>query len=391
MSESRWSVITPLRFCDGDWVYVSKTSTHPLQVKDLRIATLNVLTDNHEPFIIVKMLRPMERYRKILKELAEIDADVVGMNEVTSNFLTYLQSKLISGCLLLKSRDDPWVQQNYYLSDAVIAGDKTYNGTLSSFGYQMGNLLLTKFPCETLFHYTFQDKWLKRGEPVIIVCMFPQFSWSGPIIGVIPDRRGRKVGFCTVHFTARSSHHESRRNQLQQLMDVIFRKNKACDDLFLFGDFNLHHSNEESILSAHHLVDLWSATHHPTDLSFTFDAKTNSLIQMKYFTLERRRMRLDRIVLHSKEEISGKSLWFPKSPVRIFANKAVYEGKWDYLYCSDHFGLHVDVTCNADECYKNNLISLVKEEKISIGWKFAPVIWICCLFLIIQILWKIIK
>jgi hypothetical protein len=54
-----------------------------------------------------------------------------------------------------------------------------------------------------------------------------------------------------------------------------------------------------------------------------------------YIPCERRRMRLDRIL------ISESSQWIPASPVRIFGNKPI--DPKDYLFLSDHFGLMVEI------------------------------------------------
>lgn len=91
MSFAKWSEIVPLSFNVKEKKWVPSLKNYANPGPTLRLATLNVLTDKGEPSTIVAILRPKERYRKILEELQAIDADIVGLNEVTTNFLRFLQ------------------------------------------------------------------------------------------------------------------------------------------------------------------------------------------------------------------------------------------------------------------------------------------------------------
>lgn len=218
----------------------------------------------------------------------------------------------------------------------------------------MGNILLSKFRANNMFHYTLEDKSLKRGVVIAIQS--------------IDDKR---IGFCSAHLISRTNRHLQRKQELEQILRVVESKN-ICEEFFLFGDLNIHSAREHSFLESNQLVDLWTTTHSTNDNGFTFDAKVNSLIQMKYFTMERRRMRLDRILC------KGAAYWHPKAPMQLFAHKPIYPNKWDYLFCSDHFGLYIDLSNQASHFHFSDEVT----SSTSFGWVIYPW-WIVAVFVVI--------
>jgi hypothetical protein len=140
-------------------------------------------------------------------------------------------------------------------------------------------------------------------------------------------------------------------------MDSLHSHKELFHTLFLFGDFNFYTSEEDEFLTETKLADLWKATHIDSHLGYTFDPLQNSWTKTKYFGLAKRQSRFDRIVI-SQESLG--TFYFPKSPMKIFANQPIYpDSSWDYLFCSDHFGLHVDVTNDPKEaCQKDDSLEL---------------------------------
>ena len=108
----------------------------------LRIATFNVLTDFF-PWFIELAIQSNRRFDATSKMIAEqLDADVIGMNEVTSSFIETLMQ-------------NPIIRSQYYFSDINWIENKkpgqhnyTANNTL---GARMGNLILSRIPFKELY------------------------------------------------------------------------------------------------------------------------------------------------------------------------------------------------------------------------------------------------
>merc|ERR1711904_667534 len=77
--------------CKGGWTLVpanTQQASHCL-ARQLRLATLNVLHDKE----LTDVLHHDVRYEAICLELSALDADIIGLNEVTATFLARIQSE----------------------------------------------------------------------------------------------------------------------------------------------------------------------------------------------------------------------------------------------------------------------------------------------------------
>ena len=91
----------------------------------LRLATLNGLHDLE----LAEVLQHDVRYAAALRELGALDADIIGLNEVTPTFLERLQR-------------ETWVRRDYFLSAVLGEACCAQLSTTTRFG----NVLLSKTP-----------------------------------------------------------------------------------------------------------------------------------------------------------------------------------------------------------------------------------------------------
>ena len=102
------------------------------EVKEIKIITLNVLfnlfDENHWKL----------RYPKIIDLILQLDADIIGLQEVTKDFLV----------LLLRNEI---VQNFFFVSESLLAS------TVSPYG----QILISKFPFRTLLHNLSNSKRVK--------------------------------------------------------------------------------------------------------------------------------------------------------------------------------------------------------------------------------------
>jgi hypothetical protein len=76
------------------WAVATASSTSIDAGTKLRVATLNILHDRYY-FPWQAIVRSQERYTHLIKELKTLQADIVGLNEVTVSGLSYILGKKI--------------------------------------------------------------------------------------------------------------------------------------------------------------------------------------------------------------------------------------------------------------------------------------------------------
>jgi poly(A) polymerase len=290
--------ITPLSYdkTTNKWVHsvVHDSSPPPTTLK---IATHNVLLKMGWLEIII---RSEERFAKEMQVLKELDADVIALNEVTAPFMKLLQ-------------EQDWVQDKYYISDCVTADNNAVNHSVPFHNY-MGNVIISRVPFKTLRFFTFSSTVNLRRNA---------------IVGTFFDN---DTVICSAHITAYEECVARRVNEMNELTRHLPQKN-----VIILGDLNLHLVSENSLITDVGYEDLWKPTKEDPD-GFTWDTQLNPMIT-KFLILDRRRMRLDRII--AKE---GCDWECDENGVEIFAKEPVYEGS--YLACSDHFGLKATLKLN---------------------------------------------
>ena len=305
------------------WILTDSTSDMPRRQpnaspkKNLRIATLNVLADCF-PWFVKLAIASKTRFAALVKEIERLDADVLGLNEVTPTVLQHLLQ-----C--------PFIQSNYYVSEV---SDADRPAGVESTIRTHGCMMLTKYPVKSAA-LLMPERGVRRGA-IIVTIRLPT--------GL--------VAFCSIHTIAYQTkeNKELRVKQLEHAANFCkaeLEAHRSSPDeptgSIIMGDMNLHYKAEDAVVDHLNTVDLWAETHFgPSgdgDEGMTFDAIGNTMIP-RYIPGEKRKMRLDRILC----TIGCPLALIPGSPCRIWANTPVDAKK--QIYLSDHFGLAIDMSCD---------------------------------------------
>jgi len=268
-----------------------------------------------------------KRYDILLQELKQVNGDVIALQEVKFKFLKQLMQQ-------------PWIQDNYILSEIAVGED-----TLANYGPISHK--------ENIF------------IPFIMTRLDPSLIKSCTIIPLPSKKRRSKLSFTVAlelfngskdedSLTIYASHLESndefiegRRVQLERIIEYHKQshKNEKNKCFVIMGDLNMHNDKDEQVLVSlgHELEDLWwhGRESISRDYSYTFDGKSNSVIKQIYMCCETRQMRLDRI-LASKDLLKQ---WSASGKMQVFGNTGSEHG-------SDHFGLTVRLAKNGTSTSK---------------------------------------
>ena len=322
------------RFSDREWLE-AKACNEPVSLaRPLRLATLNVLHD----CTLAEVLHHGVRHDAICRELEALDADVIGLNEVTRPLLERLLR-------------EEWMRR-YTVS--LVPDDARYGHMATLLGDgALGNLLLSRVAPVSV---EYVDQPGDGRQSHVMTLLFSESE------SVVP----RRVALCSAHFTAFPWLMEGRRKrQLQHLTSAL-----AAGDFDLcvvMGDFNFHREAENASIPAG-----WREVPAVVALGATWDFAANTMLA-HYLPLRNiynglglgtsfgwpSRMRLDRILLH------GTAFDCQAAKARLFANEPVEErarqrsplpqtGRelqeahralpWqEYLFPSDHFGICLDL------------------------------------------------
>lgn len=281
----------------------------------LKVVTFNVLFDAWwgKPYKH-HIVCPGKRFAHQFQLLEKMDADVIGLNEVTSNYIDKITMQ-------------KWVQESYYISD--------YNGsTINNFG----NLILSKYPIAELRLATLPQ--LKRVVPCIKIAF-----------------EDKNLVFASTHLSAQKENVERRQVQIHALIDFI-QKYYPTDDKVILGDLNFH---VESELIPPNYQDAWK-TLYPDNPGYTFDGTINTMLHeiwplgWVYGFKDNVQMRLDRVFTQTNNwNVSAMDICFNQpiyqSNQRTNLIKDILSTAFDffkvniardpkkYLFPSDHFGL----------------------------------------------------
>ena len=315
----------------------------------LRLATLNCLHDLKDP----ELLQHAIRHDAILRELHALNADVIGLNEVTVP-------------LLERVLREPWVRDNYFVS--AVPDDPRCAHVSTCRAGVMGNLLLSRIPPFSVEYVAPPGANRERLDGRHTHVMTFSFCADGSSSRLF-------LSVCSVHFTAFPWLHEGRRRaQLHHLVAVLDRAWGQCvapTAGVLMGDFNFHRESENR-----NIPEEWGEIDAVVAQGHTWDMKRNPMLP-HYLPLRHMYngfgllggwlrwpspMRLDRVLVRGAP---AGSLGVGEATARIFADKPIHErarGRaalplsgtalqeahrklpWEeYLACSDHFGIVVDL------------------------------------------------
>ncbi|CAK8990143.1 Hypothetical protein SCF082_LOCUS2110 [Durusdinium trenchii] len=274
-------------------------------VQTLRVATLNVLADCF-PWAVELMICSEDRRRALVVEMAELDATVLGLNEVTPGLLAALLA-------------EPFVRQSYWVSQLTM--DQTH-----------GCVLFSKIPFVVVLQKQVTETRPKKQRKVVI--------------GVFEDKDAAPFAVVSQHTQA----HQSEENLQLRKLQIRNACAAAVEALgtdadhaafVLMGDLNFHYLCEDSTILENHLLDLWAESHFDEgsgtiDEGYTYDSQTNLMVP-RYVVGENRRMRLDRILcsraFFERFQVANKC--------RLWAQQPINER--ETLWISDHYGLVVDL------------------------------------------------
>ena len=267
-----------------------------------------------------------DRYTDTLEKLFYSSADIITLNEVTKTFL-----KMVEEC--------EWVRESYFISEITEIDDN--NSSIFPFG----NLILTKIPPS-------------------LCKIFKVLTLKRPIItGVfnVQNTEGKKIKFSlsSAHLISMANNYDQRKEQIMTISEEISKLD--TDVNILQGDMNFHSETENAYVDSIGYNDVWTYLYDINkDPGYTFDSQKNLMNQEIWLGFENRRMRLDRVMISSKNvfdivemkiifnepiyktcKIFEKiGLWkaFVSLLYDLFESNA-YRQKEDYLFNSDHFGL----------------------------------------------------
>lgn len=322
------------------WVFAEPAlSTVPATFgRPLRLATLNCLHDQTLP----EVLHHEVRHAAICRELRELEADVIGLNEVTRSLLERLLS-------------EPWVRDSYTVS--AVPDDERCSHVSAVLDGCFGNMLLSKVAPISV-EYLGQPGDGRHAHVMTLGLCAPQ------------SRTPLRLSVCSVHLTASPWLMEGRRqSQLRQHALALATEagSGSVDASVLMGDFNFHREAENASIP-----EGWGEVPAVVEAGATWDYARNPMLA--HYLPKRNLynglglgqrfgwpspMRLDRVL------VRGLALDREAAEARLFADRPIHErarGRaalpytgpelweshralpWEeYLCPSDHFGIVVSL------------------------------------------------
>ncbi|MCM2393123.1 poly(A) polymerase [Streptomyces albipurpureus] len=264
--------ITPQRWDGTTWV---STAIPRRGSATLRVLTWNTLWDRYG----AELLNTERRRPLLLEVLRNADADVIALQEVTSELLRLI-------------RATEWVREGYTLTPGGRDVD------------EYGLLLLSRLPVREAGHHV----------------LGPHKALTAIVVDSDP------YGLVTVAATHLTSDHTTdgatvRKGQLDRIAEGLAA---LAGPVVLLGDFNDVGKAAESRLE---LTDAWTSVHGEDDQTPTFDPPRNPLAALSSLTGQAGR--LDRVLLRDVE--ARRAVLRGDTP------------DTDGLFASDHYGVEADL------------------------------------------------
>lgn len=250
------------------------------EAPDIRLTKLTFVTYN----IWFSKYYRKQRHEALLNIIKKCDADVIGLQEVTSSFLK----------MILKQ---DWVKNSYYVSD-------TTGVTVDPYGV----ILLSKIPIRKLFFYELPSLMSRK-------LLFAELGINGKTFNV-----------ATVHLESRKQSAPIRAMQLSDIFPLLANS----DHTVLMGDFNFCSSwTEENVNIDSNYQDMWSVLRRD-EPGYTEDTDIN-LMRLEQKGKEKK-VRFDRILLRSASPD-----WQPQV-IQLLGLEPI-SANHPNVFPSDHFGL----------------------------------------------------
>ena len=246
----------------------------------LTIVSYNILSNLHD----AEKIQTDKRLPVILDELSRTNADIIALQEVTPESLTFILAT-------------DWIK-DYFISE-------THDGNNVK---PYGNLLMSRWA------FSLTDHQFSGHKRVLVG------SWT------INDR---SIHLANVHLTSDRGENAFQK-RTHQLATVIGYLQQKAGDSFIVGDFNTRGDEQDEIINYGNFIDLWNKLY-PDKSGYTFDPPTNPLAML--MSLEGKPGRLDRILWCP--EIDS---YYQPQIVDLFGCKSFVSNEIE-LYPSDHFGV----------------------------------------------------
>ena len=290
----------------------------------LRVVSFNVLMDMFEKWVS-GVIRTPERHTAIVAWLATLGAHVIVLNEATPEFVALVVA-------------DPYLQANFRLTE--VDGEALHpHGVLVLVAHSIPVISVHKVYSMLLLRKRCKIK-EKAARPVVVVRI------------ALPS--GLVLGVCGVHLASRVKEIAQRRQQLRDLFRLFALGTSptggdgpgvlGVHQALIVGDLNMHSEGENTMIAAPY-ADAWLAVNEevPLTASCTWDGETNKLIQAMLLGTDKRKMRLDRMLLSAPlapvDDGSGRA---PGQALEVTAMEII--GREERvpdtdLTLSDHYGL----------------------------------------------------
>jgi len=322
------------------WELVEANLEQPDELQTpLRLATLNVLFDakpGKDP-TLPDVLQHDIRYDAICRQLASLDAHIIGLNEVTQTML----EKLLQ---------EDWVRKQYRIS-AVVHDQRCEHLSVVK---RFGNVLLSKLRTVSLEHVESPGG---REFPVMTCCIARHGGQS------------MKIAIASAHLTAFPYLNEtSRAKELEVITSELAQPSRGLDGSIVMGDFNFHRESENTSIPAS-----WVEVPSVVALGPTWDMERNTMLP-HYLPLRNiyngfgtgygwpAKLRLDRML------VMGAGFDCTAAIAKMFADQPIHQQTiksqqhaqqsprsshrqlpWEaYLFPSDHFGLMLKVLAHIE-------------------------------------------
>jgi tyrosyl-DNA phosphodiesterase 2 len=259
----------------GSWCAYPENGT-VANLAELTLVTFNVWFDDYYA---------LERCEALLELVRQCDADIICLQEVKTRYLNFILQQ-------------PWVQQDYWVSDFT-------GRTIQPYGV----LLLSRLPITQLR--------LQR---------LPSMMARKLLVASL-KLNGQTVDIATVHLESMKAFAPSRKRQLS----LIFPALAKAQHTMLMGDFNFcaRQSTEENARIDPDYQDMWAALEGDAP-GYTEDTDINLMRLEK--TQKHKQVRFDRMLVRSSTP--G---WRPVS-IELLGTEPI-SPKLPNVFPSDHFGL----------------------------------------------------
>jgi endonuclease/exonuclease/phosphatase family metal-dependent hydrolase len=319
-----------LRYVENEWT-THEHSGKFAAFKEIKMVTYNVLYPKAKGDVnstIYDLTHPNIRYPYQFVMLQGLDADIIGLNEVTTEYYDAIVAQ-------------DWVRRDYFVCDSI---DRK--------GNVFGNMLLSKYPFKSVHHL--------KVTTISRNCLVVD----------IPTSEDHSLIITCCHLKANIMNYSTRAKQMEQIYDCMDQMSKTNTKVVI-GDLNFHMEMEDSNIRSDY-VDVWKKVN-PDLPGWSFDGYVNKMQHEMFPTaMISAQMRLDRILLSSSllqptncklfgsqpifeqkvREEPYSPIDYVRSPIKalggLFGFDLLVKEKEDYLFASDHFGILAEFTIKED-------------------------------------------